>query len=174
MKMAELDKLFEQLNVKPRSITVKIERAIRAHPTYWEARVRETAKGGIVFDRVVYDEEICEGHVIFARINEEVEKREVTNIHFSRVDYVEFPFKYQLRAFNQVTIVFQEPYKHQSPSLEITKTPVEETKKTADNLMSYLKDEDEDLISKMKMKMKTNMKIKATEDSHYEMYRTIG
>lgn len=125
--MAEhLDKLFESLSVKPRSITVKIEKAIRSSPTYWEARVRQTALGGVVFDRVVYYESVQAGKVIFARISEKVEERTVSNILFSRVDYLELPFSYVLRVFNQVTIDFKKPYEaRQSPKLEITKTPVE-------------------------------------------------
>lgn len=144
--MAELNELFEKLNVKPRPITVKIEKAIRSHPTYWEARVRETAKGGVVFDRVVYNEETPEGEVIFARIREQKEEKRVTEITYSFVDYLTLPFNYVLRAFNQVSIAFQSPYsKKPSPSLSLKQIDkaAEQSKEIADKVVSSLKETDD-------------------------------
>ena len=63
----QLTDLFEHhIQIRPRSLIVKIERVIHDHPTYWATRLLLTAKGYDVYDKIVFSPKDNDGYVIFA------------------------------------------------------------------------------------------------------------
>lgn len=122
----QLDDLFgNQLVIRPRSLTVKLEKLVREHPAYWETRVRLTAQGWDIYDKVLYSPDQTEkkgtGYVIFCCIKVLEEQKRVSKEVRHTVYYFVLKFRYvgpnRLRI---MTLTFDSPYLNKmTPYLEL-------------------------------------------------------
>lgn len=132
----QLDKLIrEQLEVKPRSITVKIERAVRVHPTYWECRLRLTAEGWDTYDKVLYSVDNKVGYVIFCCIKEMTTEKRVSKEIRHQVYYFVMKFNFSVSRLPIMSLSFDAPYLSSktprlkmNPKIELEKYHAAETK----------------------------------------------
>jgi len=122
----QLNDLFgHQLVVRPRSLTVKLEKSVRGHPTYWETRVRLTAQGWDIYDKVLYSRDETEkkgtGYVIFCCIKVLAEQKRVSKEIRHTVYYFVLKFRYVgPNRLGILTLTFDSPYLNKmTPYLEL-------------------------------------------------------
>lgn len=115
----QLTNLFEyHLKVRPRSLTVKIERAIREHPTYWGTRLLLTAKEYDIYDKVLFSPKDNDGYLIFAC-------HETVQEDITTVDYHVLHFRYtDPNFFGLVSVSFTAPYLATTSSKLVLKKPL--------------------------------------------------
>ena len=122
----QLNDLFgNQLIIRPRTLTVKLEKTVREHATYWETRVRLTAQGWDLYDKVLYvndkEEKKGTGYVIFCCIKVLEKQKRVTKEIRHTVYYFVLKFKYAGPSiFGTLTLMFDMPYLNKmTPYLEL-------------------------------------------------------
>lgn len=105
--------LFEHhLKIRPRSLTVKIERAAREHPCYWETWLLLVGKGYDVYDKVVFSPKDNDGYLIYVCIKDNKICYHV--LHFKYTDpsiyyFVSVSYTTPYLAETLETLVLQKP-----------------------------------------------------------------